>query len=201
MAVDEIFQLDLAQKIEHLLGAAHGEGGNDHVAAAVERPLQHFGEGAGVVEAHLFVEAVAVGGFDDEHIGAFHALRVAQKGLACVAHVAAENDLALRFPLAQPQFNGRGAEQMPHVRKADLHALQHGQAFAIAAGAQKAERALGVVQVVHRLYRRPAGALGLAVFPLGFGHLYVGAVAQHDLQKGAGFLRGVNGPAKALPVQ
>ncbi len=146
----------------------------------------------GVVEAHLFVEAVAVGGLDDKHIGAFHALRVAQKGLVRIAHVAAEDHLALRVALAQPQFDGRGAEQVADVRKADLHAFEHGQALAIAAGAQKRESALGVLKVVDRLHGRSAGALGLARFPLRVRDLYVGAVAQHDLQKVTGLLRGVN---------
>ena len=191
----------MAQKVEHLLRAADGERGDDDVAAAVERALQHFGEGAGVVEAHLFVEAVAVGGLDDKHIGTFHALRVAQKGLVRVAHVAAEDHLALRVALAQPQFDGRGAEQMADVRKAYLHAFQHGQALAIAAGAQKVERALGVFQVVDRLHGRAAGALGLARLPFRVRDLYVGAVAQHDLQKVAGLLRGVDGAAEAALVE
>ena len=90
---------------------------------------------------------------------------------------------------------------MADVRKAYLHAFQHGQALAIAAGAQKAERALGVFQVVDRLHGRAAGALGLARLPFRVRDLYVGAVAQHDLQKVAGLLRGVDGAAEAALVE
>ncbi len=34
---DQIFVLDLADKVQQLLGAAHGEGGDDHVAALAQR--------------------------------------------------------------------------------------------------------------------------------------------------------------------
>ena len=124
-----------------------------------------------------------------------------RQGLVRVAHVAAEDHLALRIALAQPQFDGRGAEQVADVRKAYLHAFEHGQALAIAAGAQKAERALGVLEVVDRLHGRSAGALGLARLPLRVRDLYVGAVAQHDLQKVASLLRGVDGAAEAALVE
>ena len=90
---------------------------------------------------------------------------------------------------------------MADIRKAYLHAFEHGQALAIAAGAQKAERALGVLEVVDRLHGRSAGALGLARLPLRVRNLYVGAVAQHDLQKVASLLRGVDGAAEAAPVE
>ena len=53
--------LDFTDKVEHLLGSAHGKGGDDHVSAPVQRALNDAGQkGHWIIRA--FVEAVAIGG-------------------------------------------------------------------------------------------------------------------------------------------
>ena len=143
--MDEVFQLDLAQEVEHLLRAADGERGDDDVAAAVERTLQHCGEGAGVVEAHLFVEPVAVGGFDHQVVRMGHLLGVFDDGLIGVAHIAAEDDFPGLPLLLQPHLDTGGAQQVPHIRKPDFNALPHVNQLAVVALAEAGDGADGIV--------------------------------------------------------
>ena len=59
--------MPIAQVEENILGAFQGEGGDDHVAAALEGVRDgrvHFLDG----RLHLFMEAVAVGGFHNHHV-------------------------------------------------------------------------------------------------------------------------------------
>ena len=72
--------LDLAQEIQHLLGAAHRKAGDHQAAALVEGALQKGGQGGHVVRPGA-VAAVAVGRFHHHIVGLFQILRVPQQGL------------------------------------------------------------------------------------------------------------------------
>ena len=147
------------------------------------------------------MEPVAVGGFDDQILGVLHELGIPQDRLAEVAHVAGEGDLSRLAPLPEPDLDGGGAQQVPHIRHAQGDAVVHLEHPAVVAGAQQADGADGVVQIVEGLLMGRAAALPLAVFVLRLAHLDVGAVAQHDVAEGAGGGGGVDGAAVALLVQ
>src|SRR5690606_39749976 len=72
-AVDDVFQF-----IEQLLGAADAEGGNQHAAAigqgALDHPLQALAAAAAIL-----VQAVTVGAFDHQGVGAVGRLRRRQQ--------------------------------------------------------------------------------------------------------------------------
>ena len=98
------------------------------------------------------MQAVAVGGFDDQIFRLRNRLGVAEQGLIDVAHVAAEHDLPGLLPLRQPHFDGGGTQQMADVRHADDNALRGLNGGVILAGAEQPESRRRVVGVVYRLH-------------------------------------------------
>ena len=92
---DEAALLYLADKVQHLLRTADGEGRNDHVAAAVEHELDALCKLRHVVRQVNAVQPVAVGGLDDQILRVLHMLRILENRLVLVADVAAEGDFAL----------------------------------------------------------------------------------------------------------
>ena len=193
--------LDLPDGVEHFLRPPHGKGGDDQIAAPVQRPLDAGGQLAHHVAPLLGMQAVAVGGFDDQIFRLRNRLGVAEQGLIDVAHVAAEHDLPGLLPLRQPHFDGGGTQQMADVRHADDNALRGLNGGVILAGAEQPESRRRVVGVVYRLHGPFPGALGLAGAPLGFRFLNVRRVHQHDAAKIAGGLRGVDLPPEPVLAQ
>ena len=57
--------LDLPDGVEHFLRPPHGKGGDDQIAAPIQRPLDAGGQLAHHVAPLLGVQAVAVGGLND----------------------------------------------------------------------------------------------------------------------------------------
>ena len=193
----ELFLLDLADGIQQLLRPSHGKGRDDDAAAAVKRALdvpRQRGDGV----AGALVQPSAVGGLYNEHVRRVHGLRVAQDGLAGVADVAGKDDLFLNAVLRQPQLHARRAEQMPHVRKPQTHALRRPYRFAVGARMQQRQRGGGIVGGVERLNGGLTRALGFARLPLRVGHLDVGGVHEHDAAQRVGGFRGVNFAVEAV---
>ena len=147
------------------------------------------------------MEPVAVGGLHDQIIRAVHRLRVRQDRLILVAHVAAEHDLALLPVLGQPDLDGGGAQQMPHVGEADGHALVDLIALAILAAPQQLDRAHGALHGVEGRRRHLTGALRLAFTPLGVGLLNVGGVPQHQVAQATRRAGGEDRAPEAVVVQ
>ena len=115
-----------------------------------------------------------------------------------VADVAGEDDLPPLAALAEPDLYAGAAQQVTHVRKAHGHALGHLYHLAVGAGAQVLRQRRDVLRVVQRLDRRAARALSLAGLVLGLAHLYVRAVAEHDVRQRAGRGGGVHAAGKAV---
>ena len=147
------------------------------------------------------MEAVAVGGLNDEVIGVLNVLGVAEDGLVEVSYVAGENDLFFAAVLAEPDLDGGGAEQMPDVGKAHSDGFVELYAAAVFAGSQELEQSLDVIEVVQGLDGSLAPALSLPRFPFRIGDLNVAAVAEHYIQQGAGGGGGVNAAAESVFVQ
>ena len=86
--------LDFPDKIEHFLGASHGERGNDHVSPAVQRSLDYIGQKSHAVGlGALLVQTVAIGGLDYQIVRCINGLRVLDNGLIAVAHISGKDDL------------------------------------------------------------------------------------------------------------
>ena len=179
MALHQILFLDLAQEIEHFLGAAHGEAGDDQVAAPVEGVLQDGGQGGHIVWPGA-VAAVAVGGLHHHIVRLMDGLGVPQQGLMGVADVAGKDDLAGLLPFGDPQLDGRGAQKVAHVGEAGADVRPHLHRLAVVHFMEQGQGGLGVLHGVKGLILLAAGAFGLAVAPLGLELLDVGGVAQHD---------------------
>ena len=145
--------------------------------------------------------AVAVGGFDDEIIGVLDVLGVAEDGLVEVSYVAGENYLLFAAVLAEPDFDGGGAQQMPDVGKTHRDGLVELDTAAVFAGTQELKQPLDVIEIVQGLDGRLTPPLSLARFPFRVGYLNVAAVAEHYIQQGAGGGGSVNAAAKSFFVQ
>ena len=130
--------------------------------------------------------AVAVGGFYDEIIGVLDVLGVAEDGLVEVSYVTGENYLFFAAVLAEPDFDGGGAQQMSDVGKTHRDGLVELDTAAVFAGTQELQQPLDVVEIVQGLDGRLAPPLSLARFPFRVGYLNVAAVAEHYIQQGAG---------------
>ena len=201
MPGDEAALLDLTDEVEQLLRAAHREGGDDHVAAAVKRLLDARRKLLHIIHALFGVEPVAVSRFDDKVLGILNILRIAQDRLIQVSDVAREGDLARLSPLVQPDLDRCGSEQMPHVGHADRHAVVDLDLLTVGAGAQKPDNAQSILHVVERLDRLTAAALRLAALPLRFRHLDICTVTKHDVAERTGGGTGIDRTAVPLLIQ
>ena len=107
MAGNEIALLDFPDGIQHLLGTAHGKGGNHQIAPLVQGLLNIARQLLSHIPAFLLMQPIAVGGLDYQVVRLLHRLGVPEQGLVDVAHVAAEYDFLGQISLGQPQFDGR----------------------------------------------------------------------------------------------
>ena len=174
--------LDLPDEIQQLLGAAHGKGGNHHVAALAQSLVDDLGQLAGIAP-HLGVVAVTVGAFHDHIVRPGEKLGIPDDGLVHVAQVAGEDQLALHVPLLGPNLHNGGAQQVARVPEADLHALTQVQRLAVFHGKDLFQRRLRVSHGVQRLHLGPSGTFALLVLPLGVALLNEGGVPQHNGQQ------------------
>ena len=182
MGLDQPLIFDFPQEVEKLLGAAHGKGGNDHVAALGEGVVDELGQRFGVALRHLVVP-VTVGGLHDHIVCLFQKFRVPDNGLVHVAQVAGEDQLALHVTLLGPDLHNGGAQQVARVPEADLHALAQVQRLAVLQGKDLLQRRLRVSHGVQRLHLGPSGTLALLVLPLSVALLNEGGVPQHNGQQ------------------
>ena len=201
VAGDQTSLLDLPDEVQHLLGAAHSEGGDHQVAALIQGGLDAAGQGRDIVHPLCAVVPITVGGFDHQILGVLHRLGIPEDGLVQVAHIAAEAELPGLAVFRKPDLNGGRAQQMAHIGEADADAVVHLDGLAVGAGDHAAHQSGHVLQVIQGLHLRPAVAQGFAAFPLRLGHLDVGAVTQHDVAQGAGGGGGIDRAPEALLVQ
>ena len=174
--------LDLADKVQKLLRAAHGERRDDDVASLAERFVDDLGKLVGIAP-HLGVVAVAVGRLHHDIVGLFEKLRVADDRLVDVADITGEDDRLVHAVFLQFERDGRRAEQMPRVGEHRAHTLAEVDLFFILAGRHVLEDIQRVLLGVERLNVLAARSLALAVFILRIALLNVGGVEQHDLHE------------------
>ena len=87
----QILILDLPDKVQQLLGAAHGEGGDHHVATPAQCLVDDLGQLVGIAP-HLRVVAVAVGTLHHHIVCPGEELGVPDDGLIHVADIAGKDD-------------------------------------------------------------------------------------------------------------
>ena len=171
--------LHLTDEVQKLLGAAHGEGGDDDVAPPGKGLVDDGGQSLGIALRHL-VEPVAVGALHDHVVGLVDVLRVPDDGLVPVAQVAGKNNLFGDPVLREPQLHTGGAQQMARVHEAQADSFAQIYQLVVLTGGHQLQGRLGVCDGVEGLHRRPARPLALLVLPLGVGLLDVSGVPQHD---------------------
>ena len=103
-ALHQVLLLHLPDEVEQLLGAAHGEGGDDHVAPLGEGLVDELGQGLGVALRRLVVP-VAVGALGEDVVGVPDVLGIPDDGLIPVADVAGEHHLPGLSPLGEPHLH------------------------------------------------------------------------------------------------
>ena len=177
--LDQPFFLDLPQKIQHLLCASHGKAGHYHVAAPVKGALQNFCQLCHIVRPGVVV-AVAVGGLHEHIVCLLDIGGVFYDGLIQIADIAGEHQLCGGAALGDPQLDAGRTQQVSHVHEPRFDARGKLDALAVLHAPEQAAGGFGILYGVHGLYRLCAGALGLAVFPLGFKLLNMRRVPQHD---------------------
>ena len=95
--------LDAAQEVKDFLGTAHGEGGDNHVAAPAQGAVDDLGQLGGVAP-HLLMVPVAIGGLHHHIVRLLEQDGVADDGLVDVADIAGEDDglVTSKVMLAEP---------------------------------------------------------------------------------------------------
>ena len=189
--------LDLPDEIQQLLGAAHGKGGNHHVAALAQSLVDDLGQLAGIAP-HLGVVAVAIGALHDHIVRPGEELGIPDDGLVHVADIAGEHDGFRLASLGEGQADGGGAQQMACVDKHRVHPIAQVNGLVIFAGVNKLRHPLGIGHGIQGLLLRPAGPAVLAVFILGIALLNVGGVLEHDAHELGGEPGGENAALKAV---
>ena len=76
----------------------------------------------------------------------------------------------------------------------------HPDDLAVITGPEAPDGAQGVVEVIGGIHRSFAGSFCLAAPPLGFGHLNVSGVPEHDVAEVDGLIGGVNFAPEAVFV-
>jgi hypothetical protein len=138
------------QVVHELLRAAHGEGGDEHAAAARGGLAHDAGErGAGVVVRR--VVAVAVGGLHDHGVRARRGLRVADDGQAAAADVAGEDEAARLAVLGDVEGDARGAEDVAGLVEGGTDARGDVDGLLVRDADHQVEGAHGVAHGVERL--------------------------------------------------
>ena len=108
MALDQALFLNLADEIQYLLRAPYSKGRYDHVAAAVERPLDDLCKNLDV-RTRLVMISVAVGGLDNDIVRPFDGLRISDYRLIRVAYIAAEQHFSRNAVFGEPYLYACGA--------------------------------------------------------------------------------------------
>ena len=192
--------LDLTDKVEHLLRAAHRKAGNDHIAAPVKGALQDLRQLAHIVRLRA-VAAVAVGRFHKGVVRLFDVSRILDDGLIQIADITGEYQLGRGLTLGDPKLYAGRAKQMAHIHKAGFNARCKLEALLIGLAHKQLHGCFSILHSIHRFHRFCAGALALAVFPLRFKFLNMGRVPQHDAAQLHRGVRGIDLAAEAVAHQ
>jgi len=126
------------------------------------------------------VEAVAVGGFQQQIVRLRNHGWVPDDGRALVAQVAAEDDLDLLAVLSDPDLDDGGAENMPCIKEANPYLIIEGDLLAVGDSGEVSQTVPGVLRSIERVQVLLAATVGLAGLPFGIHLLDVAAVRQHD---------------------
>ena len=177
----EILLFDLTDEIKHLLGPAHGKGWNDHIAAPVKGLFDDPCKLTDIIRLLRRVDPVAVGGLHHHIIRCRRIARILNDRLVDISHISGKYQLLRHIPLGRPHFDAGRAEQMSHVREADINPLADADPLPVLTGHQQTDGIQGVLHHVHRLILRFPCTPALPVAPLRLKLLDVRAVAEHDI--------------------
>ena len=128
--------------VQQLLDAPERERRNDDLAAAVGRARDDLGQPRALVVG--LVHAIAVGGLDEQHVGAVDRRRIRQHGPAEPAEIAAEQQRLARRLDRDPRV--RRSEQMAGVDELDRDARHDRNRPVVADRLQQRHRARGVLR-------------------------------------------------------
>ena len=202
MPVHQLLYLDLAEKIQHLLGPSYRKGRNHHIAAPVKSLLQDLGQFSHIVRTLLAVQAVTVGGFHHHIIRPGSILGIPQNRLSVISQVTGEHDLLLHVVLFQPDLNTCRAQQMPHIRKPDPHLITDLNLCIIMAGDDPLDHPFRIFHGIERLRRLLVTAsLRFSALPLSLHHLDMGTVTEHNAAQIRSCVCGIHLPPEASRIQ
>ena len=174
--------LNLSQDVQDLLRSSHGKGGDHHISAPVKRLLDQPGKILHIIRTLRLMQPVPVGGLHDHIIRPRRFLRIADQRLAPVSHVSGKAQLSFDAVLLQPYLDAGGTEQMPDIRKPDLHPFADPDLLPIIAGDQQGN---GSFRVLHRIGRliflRSCVPLRFPALPLRLLLLDMRTVTEHDI--------------------
>ena len=185
---------ELGQGVEHGLGAADGECGDDDIAA---------GKGAGYGGDQFclrilwrLVQPVAIGRFDQQHVGAVDAPRRRQQPVCRLAEVPRKYQAARAGGGAHARIDDGRAEDVAGIVKNAAEGGVRAKLGFVGDRVQQLEAGARLVNVVQRGRRMAAAGVAVAPAPIGFFFLQMCAVQQHDLEQ----LGGGRGDVDRPPV-
>lgn len=197
VGLHQLLILDLPDEVEELLCAAHGKGGNYHIAAPGHGIVDDLRQVLGVAP-HLSVVAVAVGGLHHHIVRPGKVAGIPDDGLIHVAQIAGEDQLFGDAVFRGGNGDAGAAQQMSRVGKSDADALAQFHILAVFAGGDVLLHIFRVLNGIQRLHLGGAGTGRLAVLPLSVGLLNVGGIQQHDVHEVSRHTGGEDAALKAL---
>ncbi len=181
---------ELAEVEEEHLGAVDGEGRDDHLAAAVDGPLDQLRESIDGVVLRVFT--VAVGALDDDPVGLADDRWRPQQRVLLTAEVAGERDVhRLAAVRRQPESQDRRTQDVAGRLEAGHHARHDLELLVERPRDEPFERGPRVVLGVQR-ERGPVPRVAGPVRIAGLLLLQPSAVGQHDRHQLAGVVGDVH---------
>ena len=170
--------LQFLEIVQQDLRTADGKSRDDHVAAPLHRAVHDIRQFLLLVV--FLVQAVAVGRFRDDEVGAADFFRILEDRVVRLADVAGENQLGFLPVFRHLHFHNGTAQDMARHQKFHRHARQDVERRVKFVDIEIAQRSVGVVHRKKGAYFGPARPQTFAVGELRVRFLDVGAVRQQD---------------------
>ena len=190
---------DLPDKIQHFLCTSYSKRRNHQISSPVKGSLNNLTEKTYIVRS-VSMASVTISGFHDYIICLVKPGRIFDQRLICISNIPGKNNFFLCVLFCDRNLNTCRSQKMPRIYKPYLNSLCRLHCFFIRTGNKIPDHSHCIFHSIRGNKFRLALAASLTVSPLSLKHLYMSAVAKHNVAKIAGGICGINRSLKAFGI-